>query len=167
MKDSIYEIERKYLIRFPDREVLNSCSGKTEITQTYLISRDGHSSRVRKRGLDGVYTYTHTQKTRINDVKRIELEREISREEYESLLQDADPSRDVIRKTRYCLDYREQLFEIDVYPFWTDRAIMEIELDDEDQQIFFPPGVQIIDEVTADKRYTNSSLARHVPYDSI
>ena len=167
MKDSIYEIERKYLIRFPDRELLNSCSGKTEITQTYLLSRDGRTARVRKRGLDGEFTYTHTQKTRISDVKRIELEREISQEEYERLLQDADPTRSVIHKTRYCLDYREQMFEIDVYPFWTDRAIMEIELESEEQEILFPPAVQIIAEVTSDKRYTNSSLARHVPYDSI
>ena len=167
MKDSIYEIERKYLIRFPDRELLNSCSGKTEITQTYLLSRDGRTARVRKRGLDGEFTYTHTQKTRISDVKRIELEREISQEEYERLLQDADPTRSVIHKTRYCLDYREQMFEIDVYPFWTDRAIMEIELESEEQEILFPPAVQIITEVTSDKRYTNSSLARHVPYDSI
>ena len=167
MKDSIYEIERKYLIRFPDRELLNSCSGKTEITQTYLVSRDGRTARVRKRGLDGEYTYTHTQKARISDVKRIELEREISQEEYDRLLLDADPTRSVIHKTRYCLDYREQMFEIDVYPFWTDRAIMEIELESEEQEILFPPAVQIITEVTSDKRYTNSSLARHVPYDSI
>lgn len=59
------------------------------------------------------------------------------------------------------------MFEIDVYPFWTDRAIMEIELESEEQEILFPPAVQIITEVTSDKRYTNSSLARHVPYDSI
>ena len=167
MKDSIYEIERKYLIRYPDRELLDNCAKKTEITQTYLQSRGGPTARVRKRGLDGTYVYTHTQKTRISDVKRIELEREISEEEYTRLLEDADRSRSVIHKTRYCLDYREQMFEIDIYPFWTDRAIMEIELDDEGQDILFPPFIEIISEVTSDKRYTNSSLARHVPYDSI
>ena len=167
MKDSIYEIERKYLIRYPDLKLLNSSADKTEITQTYLRTRDGRTARVRKRGLDGAYVYTHTQKTRISDVKRIELEREISEEEYTRLLEDADPARSVIHKDRYCLTYREQMFEIDVYPFWTDRAIMEIELDDEGQDILFPPFIEIISEVTSDKRYTNSSLAIHVPYDSI
>ena len=165
MKDSIYEIERKYLIRYPDMKLLNSSADKTEITQTYLRNRDGRTARVRKRGLDGAYVYTHTQKTRISDVKRIELE--ISKEEYTRLLEDADPSRSVIHKDRYCLTYREQMFEIDVYPFWNDRAIMEIELDDEGQEIIFPPEIQIIREVTSDKRYTNSSLARQVPYDDI
>lgn len=167
MNDSIFEIERKYLIRYPDIEMLSSCARKTEITQTYLKSPDGCTARVRKRGLDGSYTYTHTRKTRVSDVKRIELEREISGEEYTLLLKDADLSRSVIHKVRYCLEYREQLFEIDVYPFWNDRAIMEIELSDEEQPIFFPPFIEIISEVTADKRYTNSSLAKHVPYDSI
>lgn len=167
MKDSIYEIERKYLIRYPDMKLLNSSADKTEITQTYLRNRDGRTTRVRKRGLDGAYVYTHTQKTRISDVKRIELEREISQEEYTRLLEDADPARSVIHKDRYCLTYREQMFEIDVYPFWNDRAIMEIELDDEGQEIILPPEIQIIREVTSDKRYTNSSLARQVPYDDI
>lgn len=167
MKDSIYEIERKYLIRYPDMELLNSRAEKTEITQIYLKTRDGRTERVRKRGFDGAYVYTHTQKTRISDVKRIELEREISEEEYTHLLEDADPARSVIQKDRYCLAYREQMFEIDVYPFWNDRAIMEIELDDEGQEIIFPPEIQIIREVTSDKRYTNSSLAKQVPYDSI
>ena len=106
MKDSIYEIERKYLIRYPDMKLLNGSAEKTEITQTYLKNREGRTARVRKRGLDGAYVYTHTQKTRISDVKRIELEREISQEEYTRLLEDADPSRSVIHKDRYCLTYR-------------------------------------------------------------
>lgn len=36
-----------------------------------------------------------------------------------------------IRKDRYCLTYENQYFEIDVYPFWNDKAILEIELSDE------------------------------------
>ena len=31
-----------------------------------------------------------------------------------------------IRKTRYCLTYESQYFEIDIYPFWNDKAIVEI-----------------------------------------
>ena len=53
MKDSIYEIERKYLIRYPDLKLLNSRADKTEITQTYLRTRNGRTTRGRKRGMDG------------------------------------------------------------------------------------------------------------------
>ena len=58
---------------------------------------------------------------------------------------------------------QEQLFEIDVYPFWTDRAIMEIELDSEEREVMLPPFIEVIKEVTGDGRYTNAAIAREVP----
>ena len=65
------------------------------------------------------------------------------------------------------LEYRGQNFEIDIYPFWSDRAIMEIELEDECQAVDFPPEIDIIKEVTEDKRYTNSSIAREIPVEDL
>lgn len=41
---------------------------------------------------------------------------------------DADPTRRPIRKDRYCLTDGNQYFEIDVYPFWTDKAV-DVEVD--------------------------------------
>lgn len=97
----------------------------------------------------------------------MEYEREISADEYGALLERADESRVPIEKERYCLDYENQLFEIDIYPFYTDRAIMEIELENEEQKILFPPEIKIIREVTEDGRYTNKALAKTIPYDEI
>ncbi len=65
-----------------------------------------------------------------------------------------------IRKTRYCLTYGTQYFEIDVYPFWKDQAIAEIELTDENEPICFPEQIKVIREVTDDEAYKNASLAR-------
>ena len=65
-----------------------------------------------------------------------------------------------IRKTRYCLTYESQYFEIDVYPFWNDRAILEIELSDENANIVFPEQIRVIKEVTDDDAYKNASLAK-------
>jgi CYTH domain-containing protein len=73
---------------------------------------------------------------------------------------DADPDCRPIRKTRYCLTSGNQYFEIDVYPFWKDRAVMEIELADEHTEIRFPAQVQVLREVTDDASYKNASLAR-------
>ena len=67
-----------------------------------------------------------------------------------------------IRKDRYCLIYENQYFEIDVYPFWNDKAILEIELSDENAVIRFPEQISIIKEVTDDESYKNASLARSV-----
>ena len=72
----------------------------------------------------------------------------------------ADPALRPIRKTRYCLTWEEQYFEIDVYPFWQDRAILEIELSDENAPIRFPKELKVLREVTEDEEYRNASLAR-------
>ncbi len=163
-----FEIERKYLISMPDPDYLQENASPTEIVQTYLLPPAPHiNARVRKRGREGDWTYTHTEKTRLSDLRRIENERRISREEYETLLQSADPDRNVIQKTRWVLPWRGQNFEIDIFPFWTDRALMELELEDEAQVIELPPRIRVLREVTADHRYLNSSLSKTIPYEEI
>jgi len=165
MSEDKFEIERKFLIVYPDIEYLDANAVKTEIVQTYLESAKGTTARVRKRGLNGKFKYTHTVKQRISDMRRIEDEQEISPEQYEVLLKSADKSRNVIYKNRYCLNYKNQIFEIDVFPFWSDRAVMEIELTDESQHVDFPPMISIIREITLDRRYTNAAMAKTIPMD--
>lgn len=158
-----FEIERKFLIeRPPERFLLENASG-TEIVQTYLLAPKGETERVRSRS-DGTGTvYTHTVKRKITRVRRIEQEREITREEYDALLTRADPERNAIHKQRWVFVYRGQSFEIDVFPFWEHQAYLELELDDEEQPIDFPPEIRVLREVTDDARYTNAALAREIP----
>jgi CYTH domain-containing protein len=160
-EDETYEIERKFLIEYPDvaaLEQLPNCK-RVEILQTYLSTSDGQETRVRQRGADGNCIYLLTTKRKITEWKRVEEERKISQHEYLKLLMDADPSRRSIRKTRYCLTSGNQYFEIDVYPFWKDKAILEIELSDESEQIHFPDMIRVIKEVTDDPSYKNAALA--------
>lgn len=159
-----YEIERKYLIEYPDIEWLEQLPNcqRIEIIQTYLRAPEGDEVRVRQRGTDGNYIYFQTIKRKVSDVKRVEIERRLSKDEYLRLLMDADTNRRQIRKTRYCLTYDNQYFEIDVYPFWEDQAIAEIELSDENAEIKFPEQIKVIKEVTDDDAYKNASLARIV-----
>ena len=63
------------------------------------------------------------------------------------------------------LAYEGKELEIDVYPFWQDRAVMEIELTDEAEAVALPPEIEIIKEVTRDRRYTNAALAKAIPAD--
>lgn len=157
-----YEIERKYLIEYPDIKWLegNSTCQRIEIIQTYLKSRSDEEMRVRQRGVDGHYIYFQTIKKKVSNLKRVEIERRLSQAEYLNLLMDADTSRKQIRKTRYCLTYKNQYFEIDIYPFWNDKAIAEIELSDENAEIVFPKQIKVIKEVTDDDSYKNASLAK-------
>lgn len=155
------EIERKYLIEYPDTSWLESIPNcqRIEIIQTYLKSDNGDEVRVRQRGLDGHYIYTKTTKRRVDDVRRVEVERRLTQDEYLKLLMEADTEKRQIRKTRYCLAYENQYFEIDIYPFWNDKAIAEIELRDENAEIVFPKQIRVIKEVTEDESYKNATLA--------
>lgn len=157
-----FEIERKYLIEYPNinwLDSLNNCQ-RIEIIQTYLKSKENEEIRVRQRGMDGNFIYFKTIKRKVSGLKRIEIEKRLSKDEYLSLLMDADTEKRQIRKTRYCLMYENQYFEIDVYPFWKDKAILEIELNDENTKISFPKEIKVIKEVTEDEAYKNASLAR-------
>ena len=158
-----FEIERKYLIGYPDTAWLESLPNcrKVEIIQTYLKCGPGAEKRIRQRGADGHYIYCLTEKRPVSDIRRVEIERRLTRDEYLRLLMDADTACRQIRKTRYCLTWEGLYFEIDVYPFWTDRAIVEIELSREDTPIRFPDRISVIREVTDDERYRNHSLARN------
>ncbi len=160
------EIERRFLIAMPDKNLLEDVSF-SEIVQTYLESEDASTERVRKRSYNSRDIYTHTKKRRISHISREEIEAEISSVEYEILLERADPKRSSITKTRYCIDYMGKQFEIDIFPFWSDRAIMEIELGSENEDFCLPPQFAVIKEITGDKRYTNASLALEIPNDPI
>lgn len=164
MAGSGYEIERKFLIAYPDLAWLSRAAERTEITQTYLLDDgSGFSERVRRRGRDGAFTYTHTRKKKLNARRRIELEEEISREDYERLLRRADPARRTIEKTRYCLPANGKILEIDVFPFWHKQAFLEIELNDEAESFLWPEKLCCLREITEDRRYTNAALALSIP----
>ncbi|MCR5162182.1 MAG: AAA family ATPase [Lachnospiraceae bacterium] len=156
-----FEVERKYLIEYPDTKWLESLPNctKVEIIQTYLKSTPDVQIRVRQRGIDGHYIYYRTEKRRLSDTRRVEVEERLSMSEYLRQLMEADTSARPIRKTRYCLAENSRYFEIDIYPEWKKQAVLEIELRSEDESFTTPDGIRIIREVTADKRYTNYALA--------
>ena len=160
------ETERKFLIRYPDVLRLEDhpyCS-KVDMIQTYLKARpDGTEVRVRQRGQNGNFICYRTEKRRISEITRVEVDRRIDIKEYVSLLAEADPERRPIRKTRYCLTENSRYYEIDIYPEWHRQAILEIELNDENEDIVLPADIKVIKEVTDDPAYSNFEMAKHMP----
>lgn len=161
-KPAPMEIERKFLIKKPTEEELNSLGyvAKTDIVQTYLYSRGGAERRVRQRGTkkDG-FAFYYTEKLDVRDGERIEKERKISQKEYISYLSEADTSLHQISKTRYCFLYANRYFELDIYPFSDLYAILEIEVKDINEKIEFP-NLRIIKEVTNIHAFRNYALAK-------
>lgn len=158
------EIERKFLIKMPDKNLLSNLDfySKNEIIQTYLKSLDKNTERrVRQRGNsnDG-YSFYYTEKTAISSIERIETECKISMKEYVDYLTESDTSLHQIRKTRYCFLYENQYFEMDIYPFSKEYAIMEIELSSPNEEVKIPDFISVIKEVTEDDNFKNHSLAK-------
>lgn len=155
------EIERKFLIEYPDTAWLSAQPGcgKMEIVQTYLINDAGWEERVRRKREQGREHYVHTLK-RGNGIRRKEIEEPISRAQYEALLERADPACRQVVKTRFMLPSGEQMIEIDLYPEWRDRAIVEVELRDEAELIVFPEEIRVIGDVTNEPAYKNAALAK-------
>ena len=159
------EIERKYLIEYPnikELEMMPNCT-KVDITQTYLKTTDDTERRVRARGIDGAYLYYLTEKKKISNLKRIETERKLTQDEYINLLMEADNKLHTIHKTRYCLADNNQYFEIDIYSEWDKQAILEIELSSENQEVIIPDYLKVIKEVTDDEEYKNYQMAKDMP----
>lgn len=160
------EIERKFLIEMPDLGFIQSnfnCT-KSEIIQTYLSSDEKDvEKRIRQRGLNGSYSYYYTEKRKVSDIARYEKERRISEKEYLHLMTKWDTKTHPVKKTRYCFVWNNLYFELDIYPYWDDRAILEIELTSESDEIKIPEFISVIKDVTDDECYKNRSLAERIP----
>ncbi|MBQ9080843.1 MAG: hypothetical protein IJY27_07215 [Clostridia bacterium] len=156
------EIERKYLIERPDETLLAAINGayKYDIEQIYLpTSPDSDAARIRRRvGKDGVECF-YTVKKRVSALTRIEDERRITDETYEALAASAGEHPAVIRKTRWCLPCGEHIAEVDIYPFWHNVAVVEVELGREDERFELPAILHVLREVTGEKKYLNRDMA--------
>ncbi len=163
------EIERKFLIRYPSESVLKTIPAcdRSAIVQTYLEGEPGVTRRVRMRRYADGTKYYKTEKIRRTTLTCDEFEGEITKQEYETLLKSADRARRPVKKERLLLKSGTHTFEIDIYPFWGDRAVMEVELTSEDETFTVPSGIEIIKEVSDDKRYKNAALANEIPNDKI
>ena len=80
--------------------------------------------------------------------------------EYIQYLMEGDISLHAVHKMKYRFNYEGHRFEIDVYPFSDERAIMRAAMPKDKDEIAIPPEVKILREDTNDPAYRNSQLAK-------
>ena len=159
------EIERKFLIEYPDIAALQKMPGYrvVHMEQSYLTAaEDFVGGRIRRITEGDRERFVYTYKVKITDLTRREFEREISAQEYRELLARKTPDTITIEKDRHSFLYEGLTYELDVYSFWDDKATLEAEVESEDTPIPIPPCVTLIKEVTSDRRYNNSQLASNM-----
>ena len=77
----------------------------------------------------------------------------------EALLAQALPGLPVLRKVRWAFPYAGRTVEIDLYPFWSEQAILEVELPSPQEVPLLPPEIAVLREVTDDPDLKNRALA--------
>ena len=159
------EIERKLIIKKPDLALLSAMPEYrvSEIEQIYLLSEGNVTHRIRRRTFGDVTRCYETRKTRIDKMSVIEDEGEITGEEYESLKQKIAPETRPIYKTRHAFRYGERVIEVDVYPEWDSCCILEVELGSREEELMLPDFIEVVEEVTGVKGYSNAAMSRRFP----
>ena len=158
------QCERKFLIEYVDGTSLSAYDPvEQNITQTYLKSRNkGTERRARKVVSNNAISYFYTEKRPISPIERIENERLLSQKEYLHLTDEVDPAYGSISKRRYCFLYQDRYFTVDTYPISADRAILDVQLSDKDEQPVLPPEIRVVKEVTGDPNYQGAAISKNM-----
>jgi len=147
------EIERKFLVKDGYKQFAFT---HTRITQGYISSVPERIVRIRINGDKGYITIKGI--LNFSGMSRYEFEKEIPLNEARELLALCEPG--IIDKTRYLVQVGKFTFEVDeFYGENEGLVIAEIELSSEEELFEIP--LWLGKEVTGDRRYYNSKLAKN------
>lgn len=146
------ETERKFLVRSSDWK-----PGTVGVPyrQGYLCREEARTVRVRIAG-DQAYL---TIKGQAQGITRLEYEYPLPLADAQALLEQLC-LRPLIEKTRYRIEYRGRVWEVDEFAGENQGLVVaEVELESPDQPLERPDWVG--EEVTHDPRYLNANLVEH------
>lgn len=156
------EIERKFLLKAMP-EVLPT--EVVKIDQFYFKNKEGVWERVRQWN-SNVYgkKWIHTVKTKLSDFSNEEIERELTKKEYEEFKkrcrQNKSNSR-YIKKERWIYPDGDLYWEVDIFKDKCHIIIAEIEIPSEDYDLNIPEFIskKTLLEVSGLKQFSNRSLS--------
>ena len=150
----------KYLISMPDMEKFSEKYGAVAIDmmQTYLRdTAPDVERRVRQQRNGDDYLYFYNEKHFAAD-GRWDTEKPIPEKKYVRHLMEGDPDFHPVHKTKYRFVYNTCRYEIDVYPFCDDKAVLFCYTGSEAPEI--PEELEVLKDVTGDPMYKNKQFAR-------
>jgi CYTH domain-containing protein/thymidylate kinase len=133
---------------------------ESDITQTYLSSDPGTVVRLRRRSWAGTVVNVHKTLKRTANGEEIVTERQVGNALYESLLQQADPYRQTIRKRRNSFIWKGQYFALDTY-LGSHSGLVMLQTNGvaQGEEVNFPPFIRVVEDITANPAYFNHNLA--------
>ena len=147
------EKERKFKVK--SKKFISFSHKVINIKQGYLSK--GNNLAIRIRISDKKAYLCIKGPTSKNGISRFEFDKKISLIEGNKLLKLCLPR--IIFKKRYLINYKKQLFEVDVFEgFLKGLVLAEVELNSESQKVYLPEWVG--EEVTGVKSFYNSQLSK-------
>lgn len=151
-----FEIERKFLLDLNKVPYDFSKLTKKSIEQGYIIVKP----EIRVRNVLGEDYFMTIKGDTDNALVRKEVEFKISKEAYCKLMERNDVYK--INKNRYIINEENNIYEIDVFEGkLKGLACLEVEFNNKEEADKFIAPDWIKKEVTNDKRYRNSYLAKN------
>ncbi len=148
----LYEIERKFLVKSNDFEVL--ATKQYPIAQGYISNSETNTVRIRMKGTQAFITIKGASTN--GGLIRAEWEQPLDKSSFDMLWQLCLPGK--IEKTRYEVQHENHCIEVDVFHGDNKGLIIaEIELKTADEVVALPDWVG--EEVTGITKYYNSQLA--------
>ncbi|ELT98807.1 hypothetical protein CAPTEDRAFT_170068 [Capitella teleta] len=136
------------------------------VVHDYLVTPNQRmQARVRRRGQNGNWTYTHTiRRPEVNN-ESPELKMQISIREYELLMAQKDSHRYTVFKKRRCFLWNNQYFQMDIYEEpcharCRGLIILETYTTLKGEDLKLPDFLNIVKEVTNDRQYSMYNLSR-------
>lgn len=161
MAQLVFKSQEKFLVKKISKEKLSTFSPKEiTISQTYLNLRGAEAERrIRCISDNGCKSYYYTQK---DENKALCGERQISFEEYYSLMKDKIEGTSVINKTRWYFSNSDLYYQYDEFDFWEEFAILEVQATNICPKVTIPEEFEVISKITGVKNLYNDSLAKNI-----
>ncbi len=156
---------KKYRVDFPNISFIEGQKAYTKVSihRFYLPDQrknDKIERSITERVTRDEATYYYSERRHIEDADRIYVEYKITKKEFDAILRDTiGPVRE-LKKERHCFTFNNSYYELDVFPFTDDYAVLKIQLTNKGTNAYeIPYFFENATDVTNDDCYKNYSLA--------
>lgn len=136
-----------------------------DVVHDYLVT-PGHKmqARLRKRGQNGCWSYTHTIRREELGSGTAEVKMHITSRDYQNLLAQRDERHHQIVKKRRCFLWNDQYFQMDIYTEpknskCKDLVLLETYTSRDTDSLQLPEFLNVMKEVTGDPEYSMYNLS--------
>ena len=143
----------------PEHENIHYCESECEYT--YLMDGETMQQRLRKRGNNGSFIYTHIIRAKLGNGKYSESSRNITRREYDSFLLMALPTNHRVLTLKRSFVFQNQYFNLLIYESVCPGLMLLEIYEDPDVELKLPTDLFTIEkEVTHDSEYSMFNLSK-------